>query len=84
MGTILNYDEEKSSILTGDCIEAIVRRAARKMLAVALEAEVNEFIQSHKGIRDSEGHQAVSFQFSRPTCTTGATGRERKRPALTK
>ncbi len=59
MDTILNYDEEKSSILTGDCIEAIVRRAARKMLAVALEAEVNEFIQSHKGIRDSEGHQAV-------------------------
>ena len=59
MDTILNYDEEKSSILTGDCIEAIVRRTARKMLAVALEAEVNEFIQSHKGIRDSEGHQAV-------------------------
>lgn len=70
MDTILNYDEEKSSILTGDCIEAIVRRAARKMLAVALEAEVSEFIQSHKGIGEGlpELHRNIRCEVSEGCC----------------
>ena len=40
-------------------IDALVREGARKMLQAALEEEVSEYVERHKGRRDEEGRQLV-------------------------
>ena len=41
----------------GTILEEIIRRGARQMLAVALEAEVDEFLARHADRRDQHGHR---------------------------
>lgn len=41
----------------GTILEDIIRRGARQMLAVALEAEVDEFLARHAERRDQHGHR---------------------------
>lgn len=51
MGTIINQNEENVTSIGGDFLENLAREAARKMLAAALEAEVEEFISSHRHLK---------------------------------
>ncbi|MEL3904587.1 MAG: transposase [Treponemataceae bacterium] len=59
MNTIIHFNEEKNSTGSQDFLENLAREGARKMLAAALEAEVAEFMEKHKGLKDEKGHQAV-------------------------
>jgi transposase-like protein len=43
----------------GDILEELAREGARQLLAQALENEVAEFIEEHRGMRDSEGRRSV-------------------------
>ena len=47
MENILQWNWEKSTTSNVDFFENLVRESARKMLAAALESEVQEFIQKH-------------------------------------
>jgi transposase-like protein len=59
METIIHFNEEKNTTESQDLIENFVRKSARKMLLVALEAEVAEFIEKHKGLKNENGHREV-------------------------
>jgi putative transposase len=51
---------ENPEELTLACtLDEIVRRGAQKLLAVALEEEVDSFCRRHDGKRDAEGHRLV-------------------------
>jgi transposase-like protein len=43
----------------GDVLEELAREGARQLLAQALENEVAEFIEEHRGMRDREGRRSV-------------------------
>lgn len=59
MENILQWNWEKSTTGNADFLENLVRESARKMLAVALESEVDDFIQKHQHKLDSDGHRTV-------------------------
>ena len=40
-------------------LDELARRGAQRMLAVALQAEVDEYIERHIGARDENGHALV-------------------------
>ena len=44
---------------TTDAITHILRQGARKMLAAAIEDEVNEFLDTRQHLRDEHGHRLV-------------------------
>lgn len=48
MENIVQRNLEKSTTNSADFIENLVRESARKMFAVALESEVDQFIQKHQ------------------------------------
>ncbi|WP_329536730.1 IS256 family transposase (plasmid) [Streptomyces sp. NBC_01450] len=56
MLTVVNAD---GSTPNGSLIDEIVREGARRMLAAALEAEVNAYIAELAGERDERGHRLV-------------------------
>jgi putative transposase len=55
-------------------LDEICRRGAERILAVALEAEVDAYLERHRGARDGRGHALVVRNgHARPrTVTTGA------------
>ena len=59
MKTIISKNEEKNTVEAVDWLENIVRESARKMIAAALEDEVEQFIQQHLNRKDAEGHRLV-------------------------
>ena len=59
MKTIISKNEEKTTVETVDWLENIVRESARKMIAAALEDEVDQFIQQHLNRKDEKGHRLV-------------------------
>ena len=61
MKTIISKNEEKTTVETVDWLENIVRESARKMIAAALEDEVNQFIQQHLNRKDEKGHRLVAL-----------------------
>jgi putative transposase len=59
--TLLNNFTNKPStnpgeFSAGDVLEEILREGARKMLQAAIENEVAEYVEKHKGFRDEKGH----------------------------
>lgn len=44
---------------TTDALTHILRQGARKMLAAAIEDEVNEFLDTRQHLRDEHGHRLV-------------------------
>jgi putative transposase len=56
-----------------DVLSEILRQGAQRMLAEAIEAEVEEWIEGHKGMRDGQGHRRVVRNGYLPdrTITTG-------------
>jgi len=43
----------------GDVLEQLARRGARQMLAQAMEAEVEEFVEKHRRMIEGEGRRLV-------------------------
>ena len=69
---------------TMKCLEDFVREGARRMLQVALEAEVEEYINQHKHLVDHEGKRLVVKNGTMPerTLLTGAGPVAIKRPRV--
>ena len=59
MKTIISKNEENNTVEAVDWLENIVRESTRKMIAAALEDEVDQFIQQHLNRKDAEGHRLV-------------------------
>jgi transposase-like protein len=57
-----------------DALTEVVRRGAQRMLAEAVEAEVAEWIESHRDLRDAQGRRQVVRNGRMPerTIVTGA------------
>ena len=70
---IVENDHEDENEFTGH-LDAVIQRGARTMLLAALEAEVAEYVDRHKGVRDDKGHrQVVRNGKAKPRkITTGA------------
>ncbi|MEY9850265.1 putative transposase [Streptacidiphilus sp. BW17] len=56
---MLSVVNAEGSTETGSLIDEIVREGARRMLAAALEAEVNQYIAELAAERDEHGHRLV-------------------------
>ncbi len=56
-----------------DALSELVRQGAQQIIAQAVEAELNEFLSQHQGLRDESGRQAVVRNGYLParTITTG-------------
>jgi putative transposase len=65
-------DEQARAELTTD-LDELFREGARRMLAVALEAEVEAYIATHAGLVDEHGHRLVVRNGHAPARTI-ATG----------
>ena len=53
-------DLKKTDSFVDDPITRLMREGARKLLATALEAEINEFIEKYSELMDSTGHRRVT------------------------
>ncbi|MGA5526630.1 IS256 family transposase [Streptomyces pseudogriseolus] len=72
MLTVINAD---GSTPNGSLIDEIVREGARRMLAAALEAEVNSYIAELAGERDGDGRRlVVRNRYHQPRKVTTAAG----------
>lgn len=56
-----------------DALSDLIRKGAQKIIAQAVEAELNELLREHQGLRDDSGRQAVVRNGYLParTITTG-------------
>lgn len=50
---------KKPESFVDDQITEILRNGARKLLAQALEAEIDQFTSQYKDLRDESGHQRI-------------------------
>ena len=72
---MLSVVNEDGSTATGSLIDEIVREGARRMLAAALEAEVDQSIAELAAERDERGHRLVVRNgHHRPRTVTTAAG----------
>ncbi|CAL9513973.1 IS256 family transposase ISRjo4 [Streptomyces sp. enrichment culture] len=72
---MLSVVNEDGSTATGSLIDEIVREGARRMLAAALEAEVDQYIAELAAERDERGHRLVVRNgHHRPRTVTTAAG----------
>ena len=72
---MLSVVKEDGSTATGSLIDDIVREGARRMLAAALEAEVDQYIAELTGERDDKGRRLVVRNgHHRPRQVTTAAG----------
>jgi putative transposase len=76
-------DEQARAELTTD-LDELFREGARRMLAVALEAEVEAYIATHAGLVDEHGHRLVVRNGHAParTIATGVGQVEVVRPRV--
>src|SRR5512132_3139341 len=76
-------DEQARAELTTE-LDELFREGARRMLAVALEAEVEAYIAAHAGLVDERGHRLVVRNGHAParTITTGVGQVEVVRPRV--
>ena len=75
-------DDARAEMRVG--LDEIVREGARRMLAVALEAEVDDYVAAFAGERDENGHRLVTRNgHAEPrTITTAAGGIEVEAPRV--
>ena len=56
----IHHEEDRfTTVICQSELELTLRNGARRLLVSALEAEVNEYIQTHEGNRDGRGHRLV-------------------------
>lgn len=65
-----------------DALTELLRDGARKMLVAAIEAEIQEFLMQHQGLRDEQGHARIVRNGYLPerSIQTGLGGIEVKVP----
>src|SRR6266508_1355979 len=71
-------DEQARAELVLD-LDELVREGARRMLAVALEAEVDAYLAAHADLVDADGHRRVVRNGHAPA-RQGVTRGRRVRP----
>ena len=76
-------DDQARAELTTD-LDGLFREGARRMLAVALEAEVEAYIAAHAELLDEHGHRLVARNGHAParSITTGVGQVEVARPRV--
>ena len=62
---------------SGSMLDELVREGARRMLAEALQAEVEDYIARHVGERDERGRRLVVRNGHQPVRSSPAPGRSR-------
>ena len=79
---IENEKENESSL--HEHLDAVIREGARRMLAAALEAEVQEYVERYEHQRDEKGHRQVvrNGKAKARTVTTGAGQLEVETPRV--
>jgi len=79
---VVTDDDARAEMLAG--LDEIVREGARRMLAVALEAEVDTYVASFTDHLDDQGHRVVTRNgHAEPrTITTAAGGIEIRAPRV--
>src|ERR687898_406511 len=72
------------STASKDVLSEVLRQGAQAMLSTAIEAEVAEWIESHRHLRDSRGHRQVVRNGYLPerTITTGIGPVEVRQPRV--
>lgn len=56
----IHHEEDRfTTVICQSELELTLRNGARRLLVSALEAEVNEYLQTHAGSRDGQGHRLV-------------------------
>lgn len=59
MGKIEQINAASPVETPGDVLTDLIRKGARKMLKTALEAEIEDFLETHRQLRDHAGRQRV-------------------------
>lgn len=79
---VLTDDDARAEMHAG--LDEIVREGARRMLAVALEAEVDAYVSAFADERDEDGHRLVTRNghAEERTVTTAAGGIEIRAPRI--
>jgi transposase-like protein len=74
MVEIITKDDERTTTEIEQTLDELAREGARRMIAAALEAEVEEYIQKMQDLRDEEGHALVvrNGKAKERTVTMGA------------
>jgi len=54
------FTRNEPDLTTDDVLTTIIRNGARKLIAAALEAEVDDYIQQFTGVVDEHGHRMVT------------------------
>ncbi len=70
---LVKFKTPETSENFSDALSALIRSGAQQIIAQAVEAELNELLQEHQGLRDDSGRQAVvrnGYLLAR-TITTG-------------
>lgn len=70
---VVEFKTPESSESFSDALSDLLRQGARQIIAQAVEAELNEFIEQYQGLRDETGRRAVVRNGYLPerTITTG-------------
>jgi transposase-like protein len=56
----IHHEEDRfTTVICQSELELTLRNGARQLLVSALEAEVNEYLEAHRGSRDDQGHRLV-------------------------
>ncbi len=84
MSTTVTNNEKDVNREDFDPIESLAREGARRIIAEALQAEVEEFINAHKCLRDSDGHRVVVRNGYKPArkILTSCGGIEVQQPRI--
>lgn len=56
---LVEFKTPESQETFSDALSELLRQGARQIIAQAVEAELNEFLNDYRGLRDEQGRQAV-------------------------
>jgi putative transposase len=81
---LITNECEKTAPEVTQSLDELAREGARRMIAAALEAEVEEYLQKHSRIRDEQGHALVvrNGKAQERTLTMGAGAMQIQAPRI--
>jgi putative transposase len=81
---LITNDDEKTAPVIETTLDELARKGARRMIAEALELEVEEYIDRMRDLRDEEGHAQVvrNGRAQERTITLGAGAIEIRAPRV--
>ncbi len=74
MWELITNDTDKASPEIAQTLDELARMGARRMIAAALEAEVEDYLEKFRHLRDEQGHAVVvrNGKAQERTLTMGA------------